>query len=406
MKKGEQKLTDPQVRTIKDGAGKLTGAKRRAFQARVTLDHRDGNVRKVESVFGWSRTTVELGLNELRTGITCIGNFGLRGRPRVEDEHPQLVEDMLSLVEPQSQTDPKFQGRFKYTRITAKAVRQALIDEKGWEEEQLPHENTIGVLLKRLDYRLRRVQKSKPIKCFAETDAIFEHVHEQNEQSDQRLDSLRISIDTKAKVNVGPFSRRGRSRGKSATQAADHDVAPEHKLVPFGILDVLAGLVTIIFGTSRETSDFVVDCLQQWWDENKQRYTHITQLVMNLDNGPELASRRTQFMARMVEFAEQNGLEVILVYYPPYHSKYNPIERCWGILEAHWNGSLLDSIEAVCDWARSMTWKGIAPTVHLLDKVYKKGISLTKRAFQAVEQRLKRDKHLPKYSVLIPSAIT
>jgi hypothetical protein len=176
--------------------------------------------------------------------------------------------------------------------------------------------------------------------------------------------------------------------------------------VPFGILDVLAGLVTIIFGTSRETSDFVVDCLQQWWDENKQRYAHITQLVVNLDNGPELASRRTQFMARMVEFAEQNGLEVILVYYPPYHSKYNPIERCWGILEAHWNGSLLDSIEAVCEWARSMTWKGIAPTVHLLDKLYKKGVSLTKKAFQAVEERLKRDKHLPKYSVLIPSAIT
>jgi transposase len=250
------------------------------------------------------------------------------------------------------------------------------------------------------------VQKSKPIKRVAETDAIFENVHAQNERSDQRLDSLRISIDTKAKVNVGQFSRRGRSRGKSATQAADHDVEPEHKLVPFGILDVLAGLVTIIFGTSRETSDFVVDCLQQWWDENKQRYAHITQLVINLDNGPELASRRTQFMARMVEFAEQNGLELILVYYPPYHSKYNPIERCWGILEAHWNGSLLDSIEAVCEWARSMTWKGIAPTVHLLDKLYKKGVSLTKKAFQAVEERLKRDQHLPKYSVLIPSVIT
>jgi hypothetical protein len=83
MKKGERKLTDPQVRTIKDGARKLTGAKRRAFQAQVTLDHLEGNVRQAESVFGWSRKTVELGLNELRTGITCIGNFGLRGRPRV-----------------------------------------------------------------------------------------------------------------------------------------------------------------------------------------------------------------------------------------------------------------------------------------------------------------------------------
>jgi hypothetical protein len=81
---------------MKKGERKLTGAKRWAFQAQVPLDHLDGNVRQAESVFGWSRKTVELGLNELRTGITCIGNFGLRGRPRVEDEHPQLVEDMLA----------------------------------------------------------------------------------------------------------------------------------------------------------------------------------------------------------------------------------------------------------------------------------------------------------------------
>jgi len=274
MMSTENKLTAPQIRTIKDGAGKLTGAKRRAFQAQVTLDYLDGNARQAESVFGWSRKTVELGLNELRTGIECLGYFSARGRRRVEEEHPQLVEDIVALVEPQSQTDPKFQSRFKYTRMTAKAVRQALIDEKGWDMSQLPHENTIGVLLNRLGYRLRRVQKSKPIKRVAETEAIFENVHEQNEQSDQRPDSLRISIDTKAKVNIGPFSRRGCSRGKSATQAADHDFEPEHKLVPFGILDVMAGLLTIIFGASRETSDFIVDaCNSGGMRTNKAMHT-------------------------------------------------------------------------------------------------------------------------------------
>ena len=406
MKDPEKQLTGPLIRTIKDGAKKLTGWKRREFQAQVTLDYLDGDVRKAETVFGWSRRTVELGLNELRTGIRCIDGFGWRGRRKIEDKHPQLVEDIKSLVEPESQTDPKFQSRFKYTRITAKEIRQALIDEKGWKDEQLPHENTIGVILNRLGYRLRRVQKKKPIKRVEETDAIFENVQQENEKSDQRHDSLRISIDTKAKVNVGPFSRRGQSRGVSATAAADHDVEPEYKLVPFGILDVMAGLLTIIFGTSRETSDFIVDCLQQWWDENKERYAHITQLVINLDNGPELSSRRTQFMARMVEFAQRNSIEVVLVYYPPYHSKYNPIEHCWGVLEMHWNGSLLNSIEAVCEWARTMTWRGMAPTIRLLNKIYEKGISLKKRAFQAIEKRLKRDENLPKYSVLIEPAAT
>lgn len=405
MEKAETQLADAVIRTIRDAARKLTGPKRRQFQAQVALDYFGGSARKAQTVFGWSGKTVALGLNELRTGITCVDSFALRGRRKSEDAQPQLLEDIVALVDPQSQTDPKFQGRFQYTRMTAKAVRQALIDEKDWKDEQLPHENTIGVILNRLGYRLRRVQKRKPIKRVKATDAIFETVHEENEKSDQRDDSLRISIDTKAKVNVGPFSRRGQSRGAGAVEAADHDFEPEHKLVPFGILDVMAGWLTIIFGTSRETSDFIVDCLQQWWHDNEGRYGHITQLVINLDNGPELQSRRTQFMARMVEFAEQTGLEIVLVYYPPYHSKYNPIERCWGILEMHWNGSLLDSIETVCDWARTMTWKRIAPAVRLLDRVYEKGVSLTKQAFEAIERRLQRDERLPKYHVVIQPTI-
>jgi len=96
---------------------------------------------------------------------------------------------------------------------------------------------------------------------------------------------------------------------------------------------MMTGLLTVIFGISFETSDFIVDCLDQWWDDNKKQYSHIKQLVINLDNGPQNSSHRTQFMKRMIEFADKNNLEIMLAFYPPYHSKYNPIERCWGILE-------------------------------------------------------------------------
>jgi hypothetical protein len=167
---------------------------------------------------------------------------------------------------------------------------------------------------------------------------------------------------------------------------------------------VLGGLLTIIFGTSRETSDFIADCLQQWWDANGERYAHIRQLVINLDNGPENSSFRTQFMQRMVEFADDNGLEIVLVYYPPYHSKYNPIERCWGILENHWNGTLLDSAGTVLHWAATMTWKGVRPVVELLERTYEKGVRIAKKAFRAVAQRLQRDEALPKYCVRITPA--
>ena len=123
---------------------------------------------------------------------------------------------------------------------------------------------------------------------------------------------------------------------------------------------------------------------------------HIRQLVIDLDNGPQNASFRTQFMQRMVEFADRNALEIVLVYYPPYHSKYNPIERCWGILEEHWNGTVLDTVDTVLHWARTMTWKAVHPIVQLLDNAYENGIRVAKKAFQKIEERLERHVSLPK----------
>ena len=189
------KLTEQHISTIKDAASKLTGAKRREFQARVALDYVEGNPRRAERVFGWSRNTVELGLNELRTGITCLVDSTKGANRKTEEKQPQLEQDIRSLAEPQSQQDPKFQSPFKYSRITAKAMRQALIDKKGWKDEELPCEKTIGNILNRLGYRLRRVQKAKPIKKVRQTSEIFDNLERENQASDEREDSLRISIE-------------------------------------------------------------------------------------------------------------------------------------------------------------------------------------------------------------------
>jgi hypothetical protein len=120
-----------------------------------------------------------------------------------------------------------------------------------------------------------------------------------------------------------------------------------------------------------------------------------------LDNGPEIASSRTQFMKRLVEFSDRYQWMLELAYYPPYHSKYNLIERCWGILENHWNGTLLKSIETVLRWAKTMTWRGVAPIVHLLDRVYETGVRLSPREFRPIVTRLERSELLPKWSLVI-----
>jgi hypothetical protein len=230
-------------------------------------------------------------------------------------------------------------------------------------------------------------------------------VTEVNAAADAAPQVLRISIDAKATVKVGPFARGGKSR--IPTAAADHDFQPTATVTPVGIflpsLDEL-----FLYGiTSKVTSDCMVDCLERWWERVRERFGHISMLVLNLDTGPENHSRRTQFMQRLVDFVKQSGLTVRLAYYPPYHSKSNPVERCWGILENHWNGALLDSIDAVIQFATSMTWSGKHPLVDLVTTTYQTGVKLTKDAMDLVEAQLKRLPDLGKWFVdIVPAAVS
>ena len=138
-------LSAQHIKTIKDAAKKLTGVKRRAFQAQVAIDYLNSKPHLAEKTFGWDRRTVTLGLNELRTGFACIDNFKARGNKKTEAKIPQLEIDIVALAEPESQIDPKFQTLFKYTRITANAMRKALITQKGWAHEELPCENPSAI---------------------------------------------------------------------------------------------------------------------------------------------------------------------------------------------------------------------------------------------------------------------
>jgi hypothetical protein len=179
------------------------------------------------------------------------------------------------------------------------------------------------------------------------------------------------------------------------------------KYIPCGIVDEDSAQLRITFGSSFKTSDFIVDALEDWWaalDEAEQ--VAMARLQIKMDNGPESSGRRTQFLQRMVAFCDAIGKPVHLLYYPPYHSKYNPRERCWGILELHWNGTKLVDVETMLEWANSMTWKGIHPIVELSRKVYQKGVALSKRAMHVVEARLVRHAELPKWDILILPATT
>ena len=191
------------------GAKRLTGHQRRLFQAEVCLTVCEGNVRQAECRFGWGRETVTKGIKEYQSGIRCVENFRARGRRRKEDLDPKLAEDIRSIVGPQSYTDPELKTSRRYSNLTAAEVREALA-AKGYQPQDLPAERTTRDILNRMNYRLKRVVKGKPLKKTKETDAIFANVAAVREEAKGDPQALEISIDTKAKVGVGDYVRGGK----------------------------------------------------------------------------------------------------------------------------------------------------------------------------------------------------
>jgi Rhodopirellula transposase DDE domain len=204
-------------------------------------------------------------------------------------------------------------------------------------------------------------------------------------------------------VAIGDFSRGGRTRGDA--QAGDHDLGCPEKYIPWGLVDEDTGQLSLPFGSSYQTSDFMVDALQaRWATVPALEQARPEQRQLKMDNGPESSGVRPQFLHRLVQFADQMGKPIQLLYYPPYHSKSTPLDRWWGIWELHWHGTKLLEGEPMLAWAKSMTWKGLQPVVELSRKAYQRGMALGTKAMQAVASRLERHPALPKWDILIRPA--
>jgi hypothetical protein len=133
---------------------------RRGAMGDVALTLLEGRHRTAEEVFGWNRDTVELGIHEFQSGFRCENDLSNRRRPKAEDKDPRLLADIHEIMDPESQAEPRLRTTLRYTNMTARAVREALL-EKGWREEDLPCLRTVSDILNRHGYRLRTVAKTK-----------------------------------------------------------------------------------------------------------------------------------------------------------------------------------------------------------------------------------------------------
>jgi len=179
-------LRPSQIADLRLAASKMTGATRRAFQAEMTLKSCGGDPLLAETLFGWGRHTVTVGLAERRTGILCLGaQAAFSGRKPWEDTQPEAAEALRRLAEAHAQQDPTFRTTLAYTRLTAKAALAAL-RAQGYSADQLPSPSTMAAVLNRLGFRLRKVVKAKPQKKIAETDAIFANIEKKITKRSQR----------------------------------------------------------------------------------------------------------------------------------------------------------------------------------------------------------------------------
>jgi len=191
-------------------AKQLTGHKRRQFIAEVTVVLCGGSARLSEKRFGWGRGTAEKGMREQNSGIRCLENFAGRRRPSWEERNPQLAADIRAIVEPKTQADPELKTSRCYSNLSAKEVREALL-AKGYQEKDVPPERTMRNILNRMGFRLKRIQKGKPLKKVKDTDAIFANVAAVKAEARADPQALEISMDTKAKVALGDYSRGGKN---------------------------------------------------------------------------------------------------------------------------------------------------------------------------------------------------
>lgn len=319
------------------------------------------------------------------------------GRKKLTLLYPELENDITKIIEDSLSIDPKFKSEKQYVKLSIAEIKRQLIKTGKYEESSFSN-SYLNNLVNQMGYNLKKVQKTKPLKKIDETDAIFENVHQKKEIAMNDEKTVLISLDTKDKVLLGPFSRNGKNRIQ--INAVDHELTNDC-LIPFGILDLKKNVPYFFNFTNKPTSLDLVDCIEEFWKENYLN-SEVNKLAILLDNGPDNSGVRTVFLKGLITISMKYNIEIELIYYPPYHSKYNPVERLWARLENIWNGYLLENVDICLNFMKNLTWKNVKSVTKLKEVKYEKGLKVEKKEMQELENTyITRTDGIKKWSVLI-----
>jgi hypothetical protein len=313
-----------------------------------------------------------------------------------------VIDRITELLEHETAGDPM--TGLKWTHRTTSRIAEEL---RAVGIDISP--NTVARLLRQMGYSLRvnhkklaRVTKTDP----DDRDAQFARIAELRQDCAARGRPI-VSIDTKRKELVGVFKNAGVAWNREPVQVNDHDFASDAigKAVPYGIYDILANRGAVFVGTSRDTAEFAVDAIEQWWlTEGKLRYEGATELAILADGGGSNGSSNRAWKHRLHCLAQGLGISFIVAHYPPGASKWNPIEhRLFSEISKNWAGRPLDSYETILKYIRSTeTTTGLKVRAHLVDRHYEKGVKITDEQMATI--RITRPDRLPKWNYTIGPA--
>jgi len=360
--------------TMKKYYDTLTEKDKRRYAAVEVLKLGRGGTKYIAKVLKCSRRTILRGLKDLfalpkgskhKKRIRKPGG----GRKRYDKTHPEIDEKFLEVLKKHTAGDP-MDKTVLWTDLPPWQIAKLLEKEHGIKVSK----TVIRKLLKKHNYRRRKAQKKKTMKEVPHRNEQFENIARlvtEYEASDNPI----VSMDTKKKEYLGNFYRDGHLYTTKELQVYDHDFNnfADGVVIPHGIYDLKRNTAYINLGISKDTTEFACDCIRNWWyNQGRCDYPNATSILILCDGGGSNSSRYYIFKEDLQKLADELGVKIRIAHYPPYCSKYNPIEhRLFPHVTRACQGVIFKSAEIVKElMEKTSTSKGLKVTVQIIDKVY------------------------------------
>ena len=381
----------------------LSEKDKRRYAGIETLKLGHGGIVYISRLFGCEENTIKLGMKEIRDNPEnaeydpAIRRPG-GGRKGYEEKFPGIDEKFLDVLKEYTAGDPMDENVL-WTNLTKDEIAEKIYKKFGIKISI----TVVRKLLRKHNYKRRKAQKTKTLKNVKNRNEQFENIKKLISDYEKSGDPI-ISIDTKKKEYLGEFYREGYTYNQEPLSVYDHDFNSfaQGIVIPHGIFDYKQNTGYMNIGTSKDTSEFACDSIKNWWyNEGRHRYPNAKSILVLCDGGGSNGSRHYIFKEDLQHLVDEIGIKIRIAHYPPYTSKYNPIEhRLFSFVTKSCKGVIFKSVDIVKQLVeKTKTKKGLRVTAQIIDKVYKIGRKYAKDFKK--NMRILFDDFLPEWNYVV-----